>query len=95
MENLNTKIFNSIGEACIFFEEELFYVNILMEIVGAYKNTFGGCSCNRARRITNANNVYVTILNGLEEKYILAIKEKAKAEKVVFKINENDIVKEF
>lgn len=94
MENLNTKIFNSIGEACIFFEEELFYVNILMEIVGAYKNTFGGCSCNRARRITNANNVYAAILNGLEEKYIKILKEKLKADKVIFK-NNNEIIKEF
>lgn len=95
MENLNIKIFNNLGEASVFFEEQLFFIQPLMEIVNSYKNTFGGCSCNRARRITNANNVYEIILNGLEEKYIMIMKEKLRVDKVIFKIDEKQIIKEF
>lgn len=95
MENLNIKIFNNIAEASTFFESELFFIQPLMDIVNAYKSTFGGCSCNRARRITNANNVYQIILSGLEEKHIAIMKEKLKAEKIIFKINETEIAKEF
>ena len=58
MENLNIKVFMNVGEASAFLEQECFHIPILMDITNAYKGTFGGCSCNRARRVANANNVY-------------------------------------
>jgi len=95
MENLNIKVFMNIGEASAFLEQECFHIPILMDITNAYKGTFGGCSCNRGRRVANANNVYKLTINNLEEKYVKFMKEALGVDKIIFKLSEAETIKEF
>ena len=64
-------------------------------VVQAYGGTLGGCTCNKKAREVYANTVYISYLNNPYNKFIFdRIKEVKKVDKIIFKNNSEEILKE-
>jgi hypothetical protein len=87
MENISEHIFNNLGELALFVKENESNSKIfqLRRFKEQHENTFGGCSCNRQRRMIQARDFYVENIKKLESHTILAMKEILKVERIKFK----------
>ena len=87
MENISEHIFKTLSVLAVFIKDHESDSRIfeLRKFKDQYENTFGGCSCNRQRRMIQARDFYIENIKKISKDTVLALKDILKVDKIKFK----------